>query len=367
MLSSEGLSRSVALLVRGAMQSSGGVIVQNLKKHLINFGFTAEAITVKKEKRAKNLLPQEGARLITYSHNFLKHFFLSHRIGRYTLYHSESYDLFALMKRLRPFVITVHDLAFLRTKNIHDEERTEYLYHEYLRAKEADAVICVSDNTKKDVLELLGVKPEKVFVIAVGVDNELFRVREKSEARAELNLPQSKRIILNIGSERPNKNIKTLLEIFAIVKKELPDVLLLRIGPKEETTDELIEEMEIGDSVIRTGIIAGSPHLYYNAADVYLCTDIYAGFGMPNLEAMASGCPVVTSNGGAIPEVVADAAVMFDPFDSKTAADAVVKILNDAKTAQLLAIRGLERAKKFDWHKIAEQTASVYKLVLGKE
>jgi glycosyltransferase involved in cell wall biosynthesis len=82
---------------------------------------------------------------------------------------------------------------------------------------------------------------------------------------------------------------------------------------------------------------------------------------------MASGCPVVTSNGGAIPEVVADAAVMFDPFDSKTAADAVVKILNDAKTAQLLAIRGLERAKKFDWHKIAEQTASVYKLVLGKE
>jgi glycosyltransferase involved in cell wall biosynthesis len=168
-----------------------------------------------------------------------------------------------------------------------------------------------------------------------------------------------------VGTERKNKNIERLLSVFSSLAAQTDNLHLVRVGDKDEFFTNRLAEIGLADRVMRPGRVM-NPARYYNAADVYLCMDLHASFGMPNLEAMASGCPVVTSSVEAIPEIVGDACRLVNPKNVEEAAAAVEEVLENDTVRSDLRRRGLERAGEFTWEKCAAQTAKVYDRVLKK-
>ena len=145
----------------------------------------------------------------------------------------------------------------------------------------------------------------------------------------------------------------------------MDNLYLVRVGDKDAYFTEMLEEMKLADRVIRPGRLS-NPALYYNAADVYLCMDLHASFGMPNLEAMASGCPVVSSNVEAIPEIVGDACLLVDPRSVDEIVENLRDVLDNKTCREDLRKRGLDRAAKFTWDETAKKTAEIYAKTLKK-
>jgi len=188
----------------------------------------------------------------------------------------------------------------------------------------------------------------------------VFHVRDKRKARQSLNLPQKRKIILHVGVDEPRKNIKTLIKAFYMIKKKVPDALLVRIGGMRSATRKLITSLHLDDSIIHHKKVP-STHLFYNAADVLAFPSYYEGFGLPVLEAMASGLPVVAGDSTSVPEIVGKAGILFPPFNATILSELVCKVINDKKTQQEMTTSGLEISSKFDWNLCAGQTLEIYK------
>jgi glycosyltransferase involved in cell wall biosynthesis len=174
--------------------------------------------------------------------------------------------------------------------------------------------------------------------------------------------------ILHIGTLNPRKNLDFLIKVFNRVHQVVPDVKLVITGKKGwhyQSLFELVEKLGLQKDVIFTGYILDeeAPYLY-NGASVYAFPSIYEGFGLPPLEAMSCGTPVVASNTSSIPEVVGDAGVLLSPHDSNGWTKALVEILKNPTKREKLGQMALVRAKQFSWKKTAEKTAQVYEEVL---
>lgn len=291
----------------------------------------------------------------------------------YDLYHISNATISVVANKLQPCVVTMHDLILYR---LFRERSLSYLGAIlYARAAKwsmeflnrASRIICISKHTKKDLMHFLDLNPKIVRVIYYGVDHKLFKPRDRLEARKKLNLSLDKCIVLNVGSEEPRKNVPMLLNAFSKLLKDVPNAILVRVGEKTTHMQSLINLSGLNDKVLYFKAKPDEVAYFYNAADLLCFPSYYEGFGLPPLEAMASGCPVIAGNRTSIPEVVGDAGILLDPFDSDGFVYWMREILTNEDLKEKLGRKGQGRSMMFSWEKCAKGTLKVYKEVLDEQ
>ncbi|MBV9357697.1 MAG: glycosyltransferase family 4 protein, partial [Chloroflexi bacterium] len=290
--------------------------------------------------------------------------------GRVDLFHSPDFVLPPL--RHASGVLTVHDLAFLMRPDCADAKLRAYLEEVVPRSvRRADFVIADSENTRNDLVVLLGVRPDRVEVVPGGVEPRFTPVADPellAQARGRLGVGTAP-FILAVGVLEPRKNLTTLMDAFAELKRRgtLPDLKLVLAGGRGWLVDGILEHhtaSKVRDDILFPGFIADEllPAVY-SAAQVLAFPSLYEGFGLPVLEAMACGTPVVSSNASCLPEVAAGAALMVEPTDTQALTDALERVLDDAALCADLSRNGIERARRYSWKAAAERLLRVYKRV----
>jgi len=264
-----------------------------------------------------------------------------------------------------PGVITIHDLAFL-----HFPERVPRSRRLYLTAgtrwsmKLAKQVIAVSESTATDVQRWLGVPAGRIEVIPLAPTDAIQPIVGEDVAAFQQRNEITRPYVLCVGTLEPRKNLGRLLRAFADIAGEVPHQLVL-VGPEGWLNEEMhatLAELQLGDRVRLTGFVDDADlGAWYSGADLFAFPSLYEGFGLPPLEAMRCGAPVVTSHVSSLPEVVGDAALTVDPEDVAALAAAMRRVLTDRALADDLRGRGIERAAQFSWKRTARETLAVYR------
>ena len=255
--------------------------------------------------------------------------------------------------RLRRAVATFHDLFVLSADYSTPEFRARFAAQARDAAARADAIIAVSEFTRSQVIERLGVDPQRVHTVYHGVRSLALRA-----------VPREK-IILNVGAIQKRKNLARLVDAFAALEPEWKLVLAGSAGFGAAEILARVEASPARNRIQVTGYVtSGELADWYSRAAVFAFPSLDEGFGMPVLEAMAAGVPVVTSNRSALPEVAGDAALLVDPHSTQALAEALHSLARNQDLRQQLALRGRERAKLFTWEKAVRETWGVYRSVL---
>jgi len=267
-------------------------------------------------------------------------------------------------------VVTFHDAIGLKARNgifrdSDDRHRLSPIQRYNLSGLcRAAAVICDSESSRRDLLAYINYPAEQIEVVPPGVDASFFK-QSNDDPKRRVGLGPG-RYLLHVGHTRFYKNIPALFHVLSILTGPLGhDIRLLKVGEAFSPEQErLAKELGVKDRINHLGKVADNllPDVY-RCADLLLFPSWYEGFGLPVLEAMASGVPVVASNRGSLPEVVGDAGVLVDPGDPETMAKRAAAILDDAGFREKLRGAGLERARLFTWQKTAERTLEVYRKV----
>jgi glycosyltransferase involved in cell wall biosynthesis len=271
-----------------------------------------------------------------------------------------------------PTVLTVHDMIF-RLFPQH-QKRLNFWYLNAtmpLYCRRADAIVTVSESSKSDIIASYGLDPAKVTVIYEAASPE-FRPAPPAaveKVREGYGLPD--RFLLHVGTIEPRKNLTRLVEALQRLREEglaIPLVVAGRRGWLYHDFFRRLEESPVRDAVHFPGYIpAADLPLLYNAAAMVAVPSVYEGFGLPVLEAMACGTPVVCSDVSSLAEIGGEAALTFDPHSVEAMAEAIRAAWTDADLQEEMGKRGLERAAKFSWERAAQETLAVYGRVLGRK
>lgn len=266
-----------------------------------------------------------------------------------------------------PTIITIHDLAFIRFPQTFRAHNRTYLdLATRTSARRARCILTVSEHTRREVVDILGVPAERVIVTydAARAHFQPPDPHHLAQFRQRKGLPDQ--FVLYVGTLEPRKNLTTLLEAYSHIVRE-SNVPLIVGGGKGwlyESVFKRLEALGLRDHVQFVGYLEEEElPLWYAAATVFVFPSIYEGFGMPPLEAMACGTPVVTSNSSSLPEVVGDAGLMVPPTDAQALATAILRVLQNDDLRESLHRRGLQRARSFSWQKTAEITRKAYEQV----
>ena len=271
-----------------------------------------------------------------------------------------------------PTVITIHDLSHLRHPETHPADRVRELERGLPAAiKRADRILTVSDFTRREVIDVFGVDPDRIVTTPLGVEPRFFPRNRNETARllTELRLTH-RQYFLAVGTLEPRKNILTTVaahaRLPARIRNAYPLVVAGMTGWRTHAITRGLEAAQSRGDVRLLGHVGDDllPLLYGGAA-MLSYPSIYEGFGLPPLEAMACGAPVITTNNSSLPEVVGDAALIVDAHDVDAIANAMLQVASDPSARENLRQRGLARAKFFTWRRTAEQTLAVYEKALG--
>src|SRR5271169_2199551 len=278
-----------------------------------------------------------------------------------------------------PYVLTVHDLLehMYGSRNASSLRRRMHFYMTRRVLRKAARVIAVSQFTRNEIEKLLNIADERIEVVYNAIDERFLRGhateadRELIAQRYQVNYP----FILYAGAIRPHKNLVRIIEAFSALKSELekeqqfPDLKLIIIG------DDLSSHPRLRRTVVRSGVqndvrfLGFVPievlRIFYDVARVFVFPSLYEGFGLPPLEAMAHGTPVVTSNSSSLPEVVGNAAVLVNPENVFEIRRALHRVLLDQPLREKLKQRGYEQAKKFSWDASARQILRGFESLAG--
>lgn len=270
-------------------------------------------------------------------------------------------------------VITVYDLTLMIMPETHPWTRVN-LYPRALRysLNNADAILVISESTKRDLLRFFDVDEKLVTVTYCGIDHQIFRPFEGVSGISEVKKKYgiTGKYIYYIGTIEPRKGVNVLLEAFSSVKKKTQgDVRLVISGKKGWMVEDLMKKIasgvEAGD-VVYTGYVENDEAAaLYNGAEVFAYPSLYEGFGIPVAEAMACGCPVITTNSSSLPEVAGDAGLLVRPNDPGDLAAAILKVLDDKELRSTMRERSIGQAGKFDWATTSQVTRGVYEKILG--
>lgn len=277
--------------------------------------------------------------------------------------------LLLIFVKMQNVVVTVHDLTFIFSKYIKHFPFADKIRYKFVRRglKRAGRIIVDAPFTKKDVIKYLKIHPKKIDIVPLGIDHSLFRVKKLGKKREEYRHYPGSHIILYVGSEITRMNFPILIRAFHALKKKLPSVKLIKVGksnyPGERKKNlSLIEKLGITNDIKFIDHVSEEDLVnYYNSADVFVYPIEYTGFGLPPLEAMACGCPVISSNGSCLPEVMGNAALLFNPNSVSQLTERMYKLLTDKRLKKNLSRKGLKHSKIFTWEKCAKETIEVYK------
>ena len=291
--------------------------------------------------------------------------------GRFDLLHSPAFVL--PLRCPCPTVVTIHDLTF-RFFPEHFDRRWQVYLNGIMPSvlRSTSAVICPSEYTRIDLLRGYDVAPNKVHVVHNGVEHERFHpgARLGNDWARQLGIRAG--YLLHVGALSERKNIPTLLRAVGRLRAESfwGDRQLVLAGAEVPRMQgaarihELIRALELDGNVILAGHVPNEevPGLYANAS-MLVMPSFYEGFGLPILESMASGTPVIASNTSSLPEVAGQAAILFPPNDHILLASAIADLLKNRTLAEELRRKGLVRASQFSWERTAEETVSVYRRI----
>jgi len=264
-----------------------------------------------------------------------------------------------------PTVVTVHDLAFLAHPEAFVPAKRRYLAAmTRLSTHRARRVIAVSAHTAADLTRYFNVPPAKITVIPNAADPAFRPAANPADIaafRQSMGLPE--RFVLAVGTLEPRKNLRRLVDAFARIAPQAPEVSLVIVGGAGWRTSDLaphVASLGLGERIRFAGYVEnGDLPRWYQAATVFCYPSLYEGFGLPPLEAMACGTAVVTSNTSSLPEVVGDAALTVDPTDTPAIAAALLYLLTDDALRATLAAAGLAQATQFRWARTAAETRAV--------
>lgn len=263
-------------------------------------------------------------------------------------------------------IVTVYDLFFMDSPHQVDREtRNTFVRGIKSSLQKADGVITISEFTKKQLLEKFSLDPNKIKVIYLGIQKDYWEdisADELEKIKGKYNLPQS--FLLFVGTIEPRKNILNLLNALKIIHekhKKIPLVIVGRKGQDYENVLEKVRVLGLEDWVVFTGYIPEKELKgFYHLASLFVFPSLYEGFGLPLLEAMASGLPIVTSRKAALPEIAMDAALYFNPEEQEDIAEKILIGLKDETLRKQLIYKGKERVGDFNWRKTAEETLNFY-------
>ena len=284
------------------------------------------------------------------------------------LYHATEHLLMPL--RRVPTVLTVHDLIFNIFPQHHKRLNRWYLYAALpLYCRRASAVIAVSQATKADLVRLYGLDPAKITVVHEAAEPHFAPASpaQVAAARSRYHLPDN--YLLHVGTIEPRKNLDRLLDALHRHRAGGEDAQLVIVGSKGwlyQSFFRRLEELALGDAVALPGYVpdADLPAVY-SGARLAVMPSLYEGFGLPVLEAMACGTPVVCSHTSSLPEVGGNAARYFDPADVAAMAGAIQTVWNDEALRETMRQDGLARAAQFSWARAADETLAVYERVIS--
>jgi glycosyltransferase involved in cell wall biosynthesis len=268
-----------------------------------------------------------------------------------------------------PVVVSIHDLSFEHLPQTFKWRSRKQLRITVRRsAREAAQVIALSDYARNDIISSYHINPENVSVIPLAAPAHFRPVKDEGELqRVRQTYGIEGDYILSVGAIQPRKNLSRLVAAYSRLRRARPEVKLpqlVLVGKCAWLYDETlrtIKELEVSNSVILTGYVpeADLPTLYSGAL-CFVYPSYFEGFGLPPLEAMKCGAPVIVGNKTSLPEVVGDAGLLVDPFEVDEIASAIQKVITDSDLRAHLRAKGLERASLFDWQETARQTLGVY-------
>lgn len=278
-----------------------------------------------------------------------------------------------------PYAVTVLDLIPLVLEDLYRAEQPGWRFKfarflENKAIKGAKLILAISENTARDVERILGIPGEKIVVTPLGVDEKFFSgsALEPKLVGEKYSIPADVPVVLYVGGIDPRKNIFSMLETLLDVRKikieagEPAPILVMAGGIQSQKewpkVKAKVSALGLDDAVVFTGYVPDEELLaLYKLASVFFFPSLYEGVGLPPLEAMAAGLPVVSSNTSAMPEVLGGAAVMVDPRNKRQMASEISSLLSDAPRRERMSQEGRLQAKKFPWRATGEKTLEAYK------
>ena len=292
---------------------------------------------------------------------------------KYSLYHSTYFSLPILPNKIQR-ILTIYDLI----PQFFPEFVTPKVLQRGINILESidikkDSIICISEHTKQDFCNYTGMNPERVFVTPLAASNNFYPITDSAtinQKLAQYQIPPTP-YFLSLCTLEPRKNLSFLLRCFAQLLAQDPtlELNLVLVGVSGWKNNDIFQTVQnnptLKSHVIFTGYIPDQDlSAIYSRALAFVYPSLYEGFGLPPLEAMQCGTPVITSNTSSLPEVIGDAGIMIDPTQEDELCHALFRIVNDSNLRKTLSTRGLERSSQFSWAKCAEETVNIYRLAI---
>jgi glycosyltransferase involved in cell wall biosynthesis len=353
-------------------QAGIGQYIVHLVDGLAKVDTQSEYVLLQSRKDDTIILEQPNFRrtsLWTPSHHRLERYALNVELMRLGLDVLHSPDFIPPHRPTCKSVITVHDLAFLLYPHFLTKESARYYGHIDEAVRWTDHIIAVSKSTRRDTVEHLGVAEDKITVVYEAA-NPIFRPIDRAHAQQQVHdqYGVDGPFILFVSTIEPRKNVPTLVRaLWQLMECYKEDMHLVLAGGKGwlfEDAFAIVEELQMDDRVHFVGRVSSEDLLYlYNAAEMLAHPAFYEGFGLPPLEAMACGLPVIVSNVASLPEVVGDAGILIDPHDVDELTVAMWRVLNDGDLNREMREKGLRQAGRFSWERAARETLEIYRQV----
>ena len=290
-----------------------------------------------------------------------------------SIWHATNQSLSFITHGHHPTVVTVHDIIeLLDPQSRFGAVAARYLYR---GIKTADHIIAVSLYTAKTIQEAFAIPAAAITVIPNGVDSDFHPIADFNNSigalrlRQELGIQPDQKIVLAVSSDHPRKNTITTVHAFALALQQNPRLILIKVGePGLPAGREMllaeIDRLNIRQHVrIINSVSHSRLNELYNVADVFIYPSLFEGFGLPPLQAMAAGTPVITSNATSLPEVVGDAAIIHGPDDDAAFAASIARLTQDKTYADNLRAKGVAQAQRFSWESAAQAEVAVYKKI----
>ena len=293
------------------------------------------------------------------------------------LLREQSIDLLHSLHYTRPLrlpcrsVVTFHDMTFFLFPQLHTRpKRIFFPWMIRYSARTANALIADSESTRQDAIRILGIAPERICTVPLGVSPKFHPVQDptlRQAVRVRYQLPEN--FLLFVGLVEPRKNLPLLLKAYQQVIQlghSVPLVIVGRKGWMYQQVMALIADLGLSDHIHLTGYVPPEDlPIVYNLADLFIYPSLYEGFGLPPLEALACGAPVITTAVSSMPEHVGQAGLLVPPGDENALTQAIVRLLTDQELKSRLSRLGPRQAAQFTWTRTARQTLQVYENVLS--